>query len=266
MPLFKRTPLLRMPWGAAIGAVGSIAAASMSSNKNGGAGTTTTDKSPWSMATPFITDQLGQGKALSDSYLAQPQSAQQQAAVNNIYGQSDYMRELVPSLLGQLGQQQVGFDPSNPTAKPKAWSWDGLTGAAPNLGQSSLTQAGLTGGNGSPKPVANDASDFINQTEALSANNSSAIPGVAGQFPGVMLPAYGSLQGKGGYGDFRYGMSPTVGTKAYADMSKYFDYGGADPSNFYGRGSTPGLLGNLGGNAGAASATGAPGTSADGTY
>jgi hypothetical protein len=265
MPLFKRTPLLCQPWGAAIGAVGSIAAASMSSNKNGGAGTTTSTKEPWLMAQPFITDQLGQGKALSASYLAQPQSAQQQAAVNNIYGQSDYMRSLVPSLLGQLQDQPIGYDPSNPQ-KQKAWNWQGLTGAAPNLNQSSMAHAALTGGNGSPKPVSSDASDFINQTDALSASNSSAIPGMAAQFPGVMLPAYGSLQGKGGYGDFRYGMTPTVGTKAYADMSKYFDYGGADPSNFYGRGSTPGLLGNLGGNAGAASATGAPGTSADGSY
>jgi hypothetical protein len=224
----------RMPWGAAIGAVGSIAAASMSKKENGGAGTQTATKEPWLAAQPWITKNLEQGQALQDKYMAQPQSIEQQNAVANIYGQSDYMRGLIPSLLGQLGNQQVGFDPSNPTAKPNAWKWDGLLGGAPgapDLGQRSMgTQ---------PLPTAPAAAapkgDFVN-FEQTPAN----------QFAGAWLnpestrlltdggdalrSQFMGAQGGAGFGDYKYGMkTPAKGTKAYRDMQEYIAYGGNDP-------------------------------------
>ncbi|HUD33793.1 MAG TPA: hypothetical protein VMR43_12365, partial [Variovorax sp.] len=114
----------------------------MEDDKNGGAGTQTATKEPWEAAAPWLRGLLGQGQALNDQYTAQPFSAQQQAAYQNQYGQSDYMRQLIPGLLGQLGQQQVGFDRNNPTARAKGYDFGGgLLG--PNLNQTGLLGAAL---------------------------------------------------------------------------------------------------------------------------
>ena len=112
-----------MPWGAAIGALGSVAAAKMSQNKNGGAGTTTASKEPWEAAAPWLKDLTQQGSNLATGYLTNPFRERQTAAYDSQYGLSEGMRGLIPSLLGQLGSQQVGFDPKNPTARPQAFDW-----------------------------------------------------------------------------------------------------------------------------------------------
>ena len=98
-----------MPWGAVAGAVVSYGLNEMGGkDKNGGAGTQTNTKEPWLAAQPWIQSNMRQGQTLQNQLTAQPFSPQQQAAYNNSYAQSDYMRNLVPSLLGQMNQQQVG--------------------------------------------------------------------------------------------------------------------------------------------------------------
>ena len=48
-----------------------------------------------------------------------------------------------------------------------------------------------------------------------------------------------TMLGTGGYGSFKYGMpTPKPGTQAYRDMSEYFNNGGTDPNNIYGRQAT----------------------------
>lgn len=198
-----------MPWGAAIGAGISLIGSQMSSDKNGGAGTTTTDKSPWIAAQPFISSQLTQGQNLASQYAAQPLSAQQQAAISNIYGQSDKMRSLVPSLLSQLQGQPVGYDPSNP-GKQTAWDWSSIFGNGGGAGT-------MTGANTQPAaaPASAPASKFVNQ---------------------VGVNGLGAPQTTGSYGSFTYGDNPTPGSKQWADMQKYLQYGGADPLGYLGGG------------------------------
>ncbi len=223
-----------MAWiGAAIGAVGGLLSNSMSSDKNGGAGSSSASKEPWAAAQPWLLSNLAQGQALQSQYQAQPFSAQQQAAYDNSYALTDYGRALVPSLLNQIQGQQVGFDKSNPTAKPAAWDWNAVGG----LGQTSVTNA-KPAADTSSKSMGDDLSSFINQTEGLNGTNSIMTPGGYADTYGGMQSAYGSAQGAGGYGSFRYGMATQPGTQARLDQEKYFLLGGADPNNYYGRGQT----------------------------
>src|SRR6476659_8253107 len=122
-----------MTWGAIGGAaVGVVGNALMSGggSSNGGAGTQTTSKEPWAMAQPWIMNNLASGQRLQSQYEAQPFNAQQQQAFQNQANQGAYMRAAVPSLLRQMQGQQVGFDRSNPNARPAAFNWDGLLSAA----------------------------------------------------------------------------------------------------------------------------------------
>lgn len=221
-----------MPWGAAIGAGASLLGSALQDNKNGGAGTTTSTKEPWLAAQPWIQQNLATGQNLENQYLANPQSPAQRAAVANIYGQSDYMRNLIPSLLGQLGQQQVGFDPSNPTAKPNAWRWDGILGAGPDLHQTGLQAAAAT----LPAPAAAPAA----AVSPLGQFVQDATP--AGNYMrSVSAPA----PAVGSYGAFKYGDQPAPGSPADTDRRMYFALGGADPRNLYGLGAAPSASGGL---------------------
>ncbi len=128
-----------MSWGAVIGAGGAILGGAMSSGGGGGA-TSSSSSEPWAGAGPLLAKQALMTNALQDKYSAMPFSQQQLSAINNIYGQSDYMRQLVPSLLGQLSAQPSGFDPNNPTAKPKNFDFGGLLGGI-NLNSQGLLAA-----------------------------------------------------------------------------------------------------------------------------
>lgn len=225
----------RMPWGAVAGAAISVAGNAMTKKDNGGAGTTTATKEPWLPAQGWIADNLNSGQALQSQYAKNPQSAEQLAAVNNIYGQSDYMRGLVPSLLGQIGGQQVGFDPANPTARPKAWTWDGLLGGAPGLGQNSVANAALP----APAAAVDDSGLFKQYTPSPMASYYGILagdPSITGAKSALQTSIGADA---GGYGEFKYGQAmPAKGTKAYRDMQEYKQYGGNDPFNLYGMGPT----------------------------
>ncbi len=265
-----------MPWGAAVGAVvGAVANNALSDGSSSlPAGATSSTKQPWAPATPWLLQNMAAGQRLQDQYAASPFSPAQQAAYANQYGQSDYMRRLIPSLLGQMGQQQVGFDRSNPTARPQGFNWagllgaspgsasGGLTGAAPNLGQTQL--AGLPTTSVAPPaaaPANQGVGTFVQQETPnfgtlgnvnatpswASARGSPADP--TGLGSGYVPTDSGQMSGS--YGQFRYGMdAPAPGTKAYRDMQEYFAYGGSDPFNLYGRAPQAGgggLLRNDGG-------------------
>jgi hypothetical protein len=206
-----------MSWGAVVGGGIALAGNMMSSDKNGGAGTSSQSKEPWAPAQPWLLSNIVQGQNLQNQYTAQPFSPKQQAAYDNSYAQGDYMRGLIPSLLNQLQQQPIGFDPNEPLAKPKAWDWNALAGEGA-LGQRSVANA-----TAAPAPAPQSLSDFIQQGGTLSGATMTG------------MGADGGLLGTGGYGSFKYGMAtPQPGTQAYRDMSSYFANGGADPNGFYG--------------------------------
>lgn len=213
-----------MSWGAVIGGGIALAGNMMSDDKNGGAGTQQQSKEPWAPLQPWLLSNAMTGIGLQGQYQAQPFSPQQQAAYDNSYAQSDYMRDLVPSLLGQLQQQPVGFDPANPTAKQKPWNWQGLAGdGAPNLNQRSVLGAKPTAAPAAAPKEENPLGTFLQQNDPMSGMNMSSFDGQ-------------TMLGSGGYGSFRYGMDVKPGTKAYRDMNEYFLMGGLDPNNQYGRG------------------------------
>jgi hypothetical protein len=227
-----------------------VANKALSSDKNGGAGTQTNTKEPWLMAQPWINQNMAQGQALQSQLAAQPFSPQQQAAYNNSYAQSDYMRGLVPSLLGQMSQQQVGFDRNNPQQTgQKAWDWAGLMGAgSPNLNQQSVgdaqarADAAAAAAAAAKKAQAGDFTQFNAQPNTLAnyygawlSPNSSRMLTDGGE--GVRSLFMGALgDSGGGFGEFKYGQAtPAKGTQAFRDMQEYFSYGGNDPYNIYGR-------------------------------
>ncbi|WP_431107575.1 hypothetical protein [Variovorax paradoxus] len=211
-----------MPWGAAIGAIGGIISADKQSG-GGGGGSQQSSSEPWMMAQPWMLQNIMQGQSLQNQYTAKPFSAQQEAAYDNSYALNDYVRELVPGLLGQLGGQQVGFDKTKPNARPDAWNWSGLlSDNAPDLGQQSVRNARPAAAP-ADAPAKQGGGDFLQQEEVLNGANMSSFDGQ-------------TMLGGGGYGSFRYGMDVKPGTKEYRDMSEYFAMGGLDPNDQYGRG------------------------------
>lgn len=239
-----------MTWGAIGGAaVGVVGNALMSSggSSNGGAGTQTTSKEPWMMAQPWIMNNLASGQRLQSQYEAQPFNAQQQQAFQNQANQGAYMRAAVPSLLRQMQGQQVGFDRSNPNARPAAFNWDGLMSAAKDGQAAQAAQGGglldmLNGGgavNSSITPMAapapkQDDGTFTQQDMGYTPQQQSLIsaglnPYMMGYTQSVQAGGVNGGLGTGGYGSYRYGSTPQPGTQAYRDMTEYFLRGGNDP-------------------------------------
>lgn len=240
--------------GAAVGVVGSALTSRGGSQTNGGAGTQTQTKEPWLQAQPWIMNNLSQGQALQNAYQAHPFNDLQNQAFQNQANQSAYMRAAVPSLLGQISAQQVGFDRSNPNARPNAFNFDGLVSAA-KAGQDAAQSQGLLSMlQSAPSNVnlnantpqipapAQETSKFtnLNVTNPANAYLAQMLPGGAG-IAGTMSPgAEGWLSqirqqaGGAGYGTWKYGDPlPMPGTQQYRDMQEYFQYGGADPYKLY---------------------------------
>lgn len=147
-----------MPWGvaaAAVGAGGSLLAAK--EGKKGGAGSSTSAYTPYATG-DWIKNLAQRGSDISWDYQQNPFSAAQNAAYNNQYALSDSVRALVPSLLGQLGSQPVGFDPRNPTAKAAGFDWTqfmkGLEGTQQNVRGLQNTTASTTTSTPVAAPVA----------------------------------------------------------------------------------------------------------------
>jgi hypothetical protein len=217
---------------------------------NGGAGTQTQSSEPWRQAQPWIMNNLASGQRLQSQYEAQPFNAQQQQAFQNQANQGAYMRAAVPSLLRQMQGQQVGFDRSNPNARPAAFNWDGLLSAAKDGQAAQAAQGGgglldmLSNGGGavnsSLTPMAapapkQDEGTFIQQDMGYTPLQQTLIdqgrnPWMMGYTQSIAGGA-GGPGGTGGYGAYHYGDNPTPGTPAYRDMMEYFMRGGNDPWN-----------------------------------
>lgn len=242
--------------GAAVGVVGN-ALTSSGGGGGGGGQTQTASKEPWAMAQPWIMNNMVQGQNLQNQYAATPFNAQQQGAYGAQANQTAYMRAAVPSLLRQIQGQQVGFDRSNPNARPNAFSFDGLLSAAKD-GQAAAASQQQQGGlldmlnsgsgaiNSSLTPLAEapkkeePAGTFTQQSINWSPQQQAAIdsgrsPWMFGGSPEGFVAGNQAFQGNGGYGSFRYGMDvPKPGTKEYRDMQEYFLNGGVDPYGKYG--------------------------------
>jgi len=219
-----------MTWGAIGGAAVSVVGGALmsggGSDKNGGAGTQTQSKEPWAPAQPWIMNNLVQGQNLQNAYTNQPFSQLQNQAYNNQNNQSAYMRALVPDLLGQISGQKLGFDRSNPNARPTAFNFasDGVTkGLLAQIANGANNASAMQNTPQVQQPQ-QPAGNFTQQSDMLSGATATSGNGQTG------------LIGTGGYGTFKYGMPmPQPGTQQYQDMSAYFANGGADPNNIYGR-------------------------------
>jgi len=206
-----------MTWGNIAVGVGGAVLGSMSDKGSKGGASQSTSKEPWAKAAPWLEDLLGQGQSLDAKYRNEPFNPRQRTAYDNSYAQSDYVRGLVPGLLGQLGSQQVGFDRNNPTARVKAFDWN-VTGGG--LGQQSVRNVPET-------PVAPAPSGpFTQQTMETGP--------VFKGFDLTGKPADNAF-GNGALGSFKYGMQPAPGTQAYRDMQEYLAWGGEDPYGLYGK-------------------------------
>lgn len=169
----------------------------------GGGGSQTASKEPWAEAAPWLKALLSQGQDLSAYYTANPFNAAQTQAYGNMANQGQYMRSLVPSLLGQVSGQPLSFDPGNPTARPQAYQFGGGA-AAPGLlggGQSGGASLGLLGGGGM-NPVSTMPANIPKVTPAAPAVDPgqwSPIPGMTGfiQMPGAYDPWNRDTTGSG---------------------------------------------------------------------
>lgn len=233
-----------MPWGAAAGAAIGLIGDSMNKDKNGGAGSQSQSKEPWAAAQPWLQDNILIGQGYQKEYMTQPFNARQQAALDNTYAQGDYMRGLVPSLLGQMQGQPLGYNKSNPDARAKAYDWGATAGGL--MGQRSVAGAQDAPRAAAPAAPVDDRK-FVNQG-LLTQNWNNTGGGNSDEVLHAQINPQTPIGQAGSFGDFTYGMPmPKPGTKAYKDMSDYFAYGGADPLGRYGRGGGGGLLQYAGG-------------------
>ena len=195
-----------MPWGAVAGAVvGAVAnkALAPSASSGGGAGTTTNTKEPWAAAAPWIQQNLAQGQQLQQQYTDQPFSQAQQQAYTNQAAQSDYMRQLIPSLLGQMSNQTLGFDRNNPEAKPTAYNFllnpDGTqnTTNAGLLGSGSMlaAQAGDAAATQAQKDAAAKAAADKAAADKAAADQADALQKLLSAQAGQQTDAYGVYGG-----------------------------------------------------------------------
>ena len=228
-----------MSWGAVAGAAIGVVGSAMSDGGGGGGQSQSTSKQPWMPATPWLMNNLASGQRLQSQYEAQPFNAQQQQAFGNQANQSAYMRAAVPSLLRQMQGNQIGFDRSNPNARPAAFNWDGLLSAAKEgetaRGQGLLDMLNSSGAvNSSLTPMAEppkkEEGTFTQQDMGYTPLQQQLLD--QGRNPFMMGHTQvlgGPGSSNGGYGAYRYGDQPQPGTPAYRDMMEFFMRGGNDP-------------------------------------
>ena len=111
-----------MTWGAIGGAAVGLVGNSLlgDSGGGGGGGAQTVSKDPWSAADPWLRENLRTGQNLQNWYQQNPFSQQQQKSYRDQFANSDYMRSLAGSVMGQMNQQRP-FDRSNPNARPQPY-------------------------------------------------------------------------------------------------------------------------------------------------
>jgi hypothetical protein len=242
-----------MTWGAVAGAAVGVVGNALTSDRNGGAGTQTQSKEPWAAAQPWIMNNLAQGQNLQNAYTAQPFNALQQQAYGNQQNQSDYMRAAIPSLLGQMSGKQIGLDRSNPNARPEAFNFNTLLGAA-GAGNAAAQQGALSRLNSGPSLMGNLTAQTPQVAAPAPAAPSSMFVNQSGGMGNSMAPVGWNKPTTGSYGSFQYGQMPAPGSQAETDLRMYLALGGSDPQNLYGGyrvgGGGGGMFSNAGGNDG----------------
>lgn len=255
-----------MSWiGAAIGAVGGL----LSSSSGGGGGGSESSSVPFFPAIPGMVRNANKVAELEGQYFAEPFNPQQLAAINNLYGQSDYMRQLIPGLLQQIQGQQVGFDRNNPTTRPQAWNFGLLANApasaggsplpqsmpgllsAPTIGESAGSAVGLLGQTGvrntppgvgaqdhrpvSEQPVAAPAPAQQPQNPQGQFVQTTIAPHMVKWDDPWSMGSQGANTVQGGYGTFRYGEpgADMSNPQWETDARMYFALGGNDPDGRY---------------------------------
>lgn len=98
-----------------------------------GGGTTTQNKNPWSEAVPWLKANIATGQNLQGAYQASPFNPLQQTSYANLLSGNDYINQMLPGLLGQMGQQ-TGFDRSNPRARPMPFQFPAMPAYQPTAG------------------------------------------------------------------------------------------------------------------------------------
>jgi hypothetical protein len=151
-----------MTWGAIGGAaVSVIGGGLMGGGDSGGGGagqTQTVSKDPWSVAAPWLTENVRTGQALQNHYQNNPFSQMQQLGYNNQSSNADYMRSLTSGVLGQLNNSSY-FDRGNPNARPQAFQFPTTNGQAGGVGGGGSAYAGASQAQFAPanNPFANGA-------------------------------------------------------------------------------------------------------------
>lgn len=126
-----------MTWGAIAGAAIGVVDSAMSNSGGGGGGQTqTVSKDPWSAADPWLRANLASGQGLQNYYQQNPFSETQRQAYSNQFANSDYLRKMTGSLLGNINQHKP-FDRSSPLARPQGMQFGAMPQSTPySVGQS----------------------------------------------------------------------------------------------------------------------------------
>jgi hypothetical protein len=208
-----------MSWVAVGGAAVGVIGGALTQDKNGGAGAQSSNREPWANAQPLLVQSLNQAYGLGQQYQNQPFSPAQTAAYGNAAHLSDYGRQIVPSLLAQLGQQPLGYDKNNPGRRPQAFDWQSALLANPR--QVENVQAAPVA---PPAPVVAAAApaaapQFMQQggdflTHALARASGQSEAAAQGQ--------------QGRYGSYGYGDPMTA--QNMGDARMYMLLGGRDPN------------------------------------
>lgn len=256
-----------MTWGAIGGAAIGVAGSALMGGGGGGGGSESSSV-PFFAAIPGMVRNANKAAELEGQYFDQPFNPQQLAAINNLYGQSDYMRRLIPGLLQQMQGQQVGFDRNNPTVRPQAWNFGLLANApasaggaqqpapmagllaAPAIGESAGSALGLmqTGVRNTPpgvgaqdhrpvseQPVAAPAPAQQPQNSQSQFVQTTIAPHMVKWDDPWSMGAQGANNVQGGYGSFRYGEpgADMSNPQWETDARMYFALGGNDPDGRY---------------------------------
>lgn len=138
-------------------------------------GQQTVSKDPWAPAQPWLTSLLGQGQNLQSYYQNNPFNSIQQGAYQNLLSGNDYINQMMPGLLSQMSQP-VGFDRSNPHAKPQAYQFPAM--------QQMPQMAGLLNNPSAPVSMNRTQNPYANglMPTAPAAAPAASAPGVAAPF------------------------------------------------------------------------------------
>ena len=158
-------------------------------SSSGGQQTQAVSKDPWSVAAPWLKNNVQTGQNLQNFYQQNPFNRQQQNAYGNLSAGTNYANQVTPGLLQQMSQPQ-GFDRNNPRARPQPFNFAAPSGpsSAQNLGYGgAMTQSAPMGNmNQSANPFGNGG---IPTTAAPQLTTEDIMKLIASNQPAAQAPA-----------------------------------------------------------------------------